>query len=388
MTDAALSQLGPDELMSELLRRLCDLLPADTACVLLYDAHARQLVATAAVGVEEEVRLGIRVALGRGFAGRVAAQRAVLSLDNVRQADIASAVLRARAPRALLGVPMLAGGELVGVLEVGSLQRRSFTPDDIHLAQLAADRAAMAAQQRLSRIDREAALALQRGLLPTRLPAVSGLELSARYVPGHDTGVGGDWYDVFRLPDDCLGVVVGDVSGHGLGAAVVMGRLRSALRAYALECADPAEALTRLDRKIHHFETGNLATALYAMVTPDRTSITVSVAGHPPPLLARPGEPTRVLDVPADLPLGTGSHKPLRRNTTLELPDESLLVCYTDGLVERRRQPIREGLARLLDAVRPESADAACATIMAAMNTEDASDDIAILTMRRTVPDL
>ena len=245
------------------------MLETDIASVMLLDVHAHQLVTTAAKGLEEELRIGFRLSVGRGFAGQVAQQGTPLIIEDVRPEDVASDVLRQRGVRSLLGVPMQPGGDLVGVLVVGSLAARSFADDDVKLLQLVADRASMASQVRLNRQDRLAALALQRSLLPTRLPAVPGLELAARYVPGHDTGVGGDWYDVFVLPTGWLGIVVGDVSGHGLAAAVVMGRLRSALRAYALECEDPADALMRLDRKIHHFEAGSLATALYAMVAPD-----------------------------------------------------------------------------------------------------------------------
>jgi serine phosphatase RsbU (regulator of sigma subunit) len=164
--------------------------------------------------------------------------------------------------------------------------------------------------------------------------------MAARYVPGHDAGVGGDWYDVFTLPSGWLGVVIGDVSGHGLRSAVVMGRLRSALRAYALVCDDPATALTLLDRKIYHFEAVNLATVLYAMFSPDRRTIRVSLAGHLAPLLATPGKPACPVDIPVDRPLGLHGRQRARRCTEVPIPPEAVLVCYTDGLVERRGEII------------------------------------------------
>jgi sigma-B regulation protein RsbU (phosphoserine phosphatase) len=385
VADAALSELDADALLPELLDRLRQVLDVDTAAVMLLDAHAQHLVTAAAKGIEDELRLGFRIAVGRGFVGRVAARRRAVAIVDVSASDIASPVLRGIGVKSVLGVPMFAAGELIGVIHVGTTQRRAFTADDIQLLQLAADRAAVASQTRLNRIDREAALALQRGLLPTRLPTVPGVELAARYVPGHDTGVGGDWYDVFGLPDGSLGVVVGDVSGHGLRAAVIMGRLRSALRAYALECADPADALSRLDRKIQHFEAGNLATALYAMMTPDRSELTISLAGHPPPILATADGSRQLLSLPADLPLGTGTTSTRRRNTTVWIPAEALLVCYSDGLVESRRAPIALGLDRLLGAVEAIPAEAACDAIMSAMDTEHATDDVAILALRTTL---
>lgn len=383
VTDAALSQLRSQDLLDALLERVCDLMHVDTAVVLLLDVHAQQLVATAAKGLEVEVEQGFRLAVGRGFAGRVARDRKPVVIPDITVADIANPLLREKGLSSLLGVPMLAAGELVGVLHVGSLTPREFTDEDIHLLQLVAERATLAAQVRTSEIDRMAALALQRSLLPSRLPAVPGLDLAARYLPGHDTGVGGDWYDVFHLPSGWLGVVIGDVSGHGLPSAVVMGRLRSALRAYSLECDNPADALARLDRKIHHFEAGSLATALYGMISPDREYMMISLAGHPPPVLAAPDRDAEMVQVPTDLPLGIGRAE-RRRHTTVALPAGSVLVCYTDGLVERRGEYIDVGLERLRRAVEPGPAEAVCASVILAVAAELPTDDVALLAIRRT----
>ncbi|MFC7484770.1 PP2C family protein-serine/threonine phosphatase [Luedemannella flava] len=184
-------------------------------------------------------------------------------------------------------------------------------------------------------------MALQRSLLPARHLAMTGLEVAARYVPGAREGVGGDWYDLFALPSGHVGVVIGDVAGHGLRAAVVMGRIRSALRAYALESNDPADVLYRLDRKIGVFEPGAMATAVYAVIEPDLSALRLSLAGHPPPILAVPGTPARVLDLAPDLPLGVRMHAP-RRSTELPLCTGELMLFYTDGLIERRSQPLGE----------------------------------------------
>jgi putative methionine-R-sulfoxide reductase with GAF domain len=387
VTDAALSQLESDQLLAVLLERVCSLLDADTAAIMLLDGHAQQLVTTAARGLDDELRTGFRLALGRGFTGRIASQRAPVTVTEVGSADVVSDALRRQGVRSLLGVPMLADGELVGVLHVGTLSPRRFSADDVQLLQLVADRACLASQARLNRLDRSAALALQRGLLPTRLPPVEGVELSARYVSGYDTWVGGDWYDVFALPRQRIGIAVGDVAGHGLPAAVVMGRLRSALRAYALECEEPNDVLTRLDRKIDHFEPGSLATALYVVLPPDRASIAISVAGHPPPVMATPDTPAKLVAAPVDLPLGTGTD-PARHSTTVDLPVGAVLVCYTDGLVERRGTGIDDGLNRLLETVRPGPAHDVCARIMEYMDTERATDDVAVLTLRRRPDEL
>ncbi|WP_246273109.1 PP2C family protein-serine/threonine phosphatase [Phytohabitans houttuyneae] len=384
LTDTSLSQLDPDDMINELLDRVRGVLGTDTAVLLLLDTHAQQLVATASKGLEQRLWEGVRVSVGRGFAGRIAVEKRALALDDVGPGDLASPLLLEAGIRALLGVPMFAAGELIGVLHVGSRTPRRFTDDDMRLLKLAADRASAAAQAQARGIDRTAALALQRSLLPTRLPEVPGVEIAARYVPGHDAGVGGDWYDVFTLPSGWLGVVIGDVSGHGLRSAVVMGRLRSALRAYSLVCDDPADALTLLDRKVYHFEAGNLATVMYAMVSPDATTVQVSLAGHFHPVLAVPGRPAVFAEARVDLPLGLGGRHGKRHRTELPLPPGSVLVCYTDGLIERRDEVIDVGLERLRASVTPGPAEQVCAAVMAAVAEERPGDDIAMLAIRRT----
>ncbi|MDG4825627.1 SpoIIE family protein phosphatase [Asanoa sp. WMMD1127] len=386
VTDAALSHLDVDELLAELLERIRDLLHVDTAVILLLDPHARQLVASAATGLDESFRLGARVPVGRGFAGRIARDRKPVIVDDATEESDTSPLIRGRGIRSLLGVPIYGGGELAGVLHVGSMRPRAFNADDVRLLEMVADRASVATHTRAGTVDRDTALALQRSLLPTALAEVPGVEMAARYLPGHDSGVGGDWYDVFTLPSGWLGVVVGDVSGHGLQSAVVMGRLRSALRAYALVCADPADALVHLDAKVHHFETGNLATVLYAMIPPERDSIHVSVAGHPRPVLVDAAGHVELLRAPADVPLGMGRPSTRRRTTVVDFPPGALLVCYTDGLIERRRESIDVGLDRLRATVWPGEPDEVCTALMLSVGAERPSDDTALLAIRRIGP--
>ncbi len=382
VTDAALSRLDVVDLLDELLERVRELLDADTAAIMLVDPHARQLIPTAAKGLEQEIRRGIRVPLGEGFSGHVAQVREPVVLSEVTAADVVSPVLIEQGVRSLLGVPIFAAGEVVGVLHIGSCRPRQFSDDDVRLLQLAADRAGVAGQIRSRKLEQTAALALQRSLLPARLPAVDGLELASRYVPGHEFGIGGDWYDVFTLPSGRLGLVIGDVSGHGLASAVVMGRIRSALRAYTLVTDDPAEVLTLLDRKIRHFEAGNLTTALYATIAPDQRTVRLSSAGHLRPVLTAPGRPAELIDMPIDVPLGTGSTR-ARRTTPVDLPAEALMLCYTDGLVERRGRVIDEGIAALVGAVHAGPPDEVCATVMARIGSDQPTDDIAVLAVRR-----
>lgn len=386
LTDAALSRLDVSDLLDELLDRVRDLLDVDTAAILLLDTHSGQLVATAAKGLEEEVRRGFRTPVGCGFAGRIAETRQPCVLAELTPADVVNSVLLEKGVRSLLGVPILAAGEVVGVLHVGTTEQRRFTDDDVVLLQAAADRAGVAGQVRSHKLEQAAAVALQRSLLPSRLPSVPGVRLAARYIPGHEFGVGGDWYDVFTLPSGSLGVVIGDVSGHGLASAVVMGRVRSALRAYALISDDPAEVMTLLDRKVQHFEAGALTTALYATISADRSLMTISSAGHLPPVLAAPGGPARLADVPVDPPLGTGPTPRPRRATRVGLPPGGLLLCYTDGLIERRDEIIDVGLGALTGLVTAGDPEAVCDTVMATLGSDQPGDDVALLAVHRPVP--
>jgi serine phosphatase RsbU (regulator of sigma subunit) len=282
----------------------------------------------------------------------------------------------------MMGVPMVAGGRVIGVLHVGSLTSRRFTGDDVKLLQLAGDRAAAAVQSMTARADRVAVDALQRSLVPSALPAVAGAEMAARYIPGSGA-VGGDWYDVFTLPAGQVCVTVGDVAGSGLAAAVIMGRMRSTLRAYALETTDPSEVLDRLDRKMQHFEPDALATVLHAVIEPGLSQMRVALAGHFPPVIARPGQPAELAGVQAGALIGVAS-RARRPVTTMEVPPGALLCFFTDGLVERPGEVIDEGLDRLCAAATAQPAEAACATVMGALvGSEPARDDIALLMIRR-----
>ncbi|WP_310964939.1 PP2C family protein-serine/threonine phosphatase [Nocardioides terrisoli] len=385
VTDLALTQLDLDDLLPELLDRVRDLLRADTAAVLLMDDSGQHLLATAARGLEEEVFQGSRIPVGRGFAGMVANSREPVVVTEVSPATVVNPVLLHKGVRSMLGVPLLVGDEVLGVLHVGSLQPREFSPDEVALLQLAAERAASAVSQLRARTSRQAAGVLQRGLLPSGLPRQSGLELAARYVPGGQLGVGGDWYDVFDLPGERLGIVVGDVAGHGLLAAIVMGRLRSALRAYALVEDDPGRVLDRLDQLMRAFEPDQMATAVY-LVYEKRTGLAlIASAGHLPPMVGH-RESSLLLALGEDPPLGTVDEVERRTTEMVVLPGTRICL-YTDGLVERRGQDIDTGLwtmRRVVAAAADDSADQLAALLMSELiGQEGAEDDVALLVLRR-----
>jgi sigma-B regulation protein RsbU (phosphoserine phosphatase) len=383
ITDAALSHLDDEGLLGEVLERVREILKVDTAVVLLLDDSGRRLVAAAARGIEEEVRQSVQVPVGRGFAGRVAAERRPVIIEDIDSANVVNPLLVQRGIRSLLGTPLLVGGDLLGVLHVGTLTARRFTADEVEFLQLAADRAAMAAHSLRAGSERAAVRELQRSLVPAALPVIPGIEMAARYSPGTAV-VGGDWYDVFTLPSGELGVVMGDVAGQGLRAAVIMGRMRSALRAYALEFDDPAEVLDKLDRKMQHFEGGIMATVLYAICDRELRSARIASAGHWPPVLAAPECATALLEIAQGILIGV-DEVPRRESTRVQIPSGAVLCFYTDGLVERRETTIETNLARLCESVVPGPPDTVCASVMAALvGRETVRDDIALLTLRRT----
>lgn len=383
VTDASLAHLNVDELLVELLERVRRLLDVDMVCAHVLDAAARQLVPAAAIGIGETAWQGIRLPVGKGFAGGIVASREPAYLHDINPSTVLNPVLWESGIKAMLGVPMFSTGEVTGVVEVGTTEPREFTKDDANLLQVVADRIALTTQARLNRSDRVAASALQRSLLPPELPAIDGVQLAARYLVG-TAGVGGDWYDVIELPSGNLGVVIGDVGGRGLRAAVVMGRLRSALRAYAIETEDPAEVITKLDRKAQYFEPDILATCQYVIVDRLHNEVRMSSAGHPPPVLARPGQPTRTIEMAGDLPVGVTLELP-RTTITFDLAPGDLLCLYTDGLIERRGRSLDVGVERLCHAVTATTnPEAVCAEVLAKLvGSDPTTDDIALVAIGR-----
>ena len=382
VTDAGLAQLTVDRLLDELLDKVRELMAVDTAAVLLLDPSRQFLVATAARGIEEEVHQGVRIPLGRGFAGRIAKERHWVAIDHVDHSNVLNPILREKGIASLLGVPLLAGGAVLGVLHVGTLTPRMFTEQDAQLLQMVADRAATAAQSRMSRAERAAAAVLQRTLLPAQPPDIPGLEFASRYVPGHRGQVGGDWYDVFALPSGAVCLVVGDVVGHGLQAAQSMSQIRAVLRSTALRTEDPAELLTRLDEHVQYFLPDTMATALCGILNPAATTLHTSSAGHLPPILAAPHDVATIVTIPVDLPLGVKSGRP-RHSIHVPLPRGFVLCLYTDGLVERRGVVVDDNIEKLRRTVTVQASEAICIDVMQQLvGPATPEDDVAVLVAR------
>jgi serine phosphatase RsbU (regulator of sigma subunit)/anti-sigma regulatory factor (Ser/Thr protein kinase) len=386
VTDAALAYLPLEDLLNELLTRVVGILDADTAAILLIEDDDKTLAARAANGLEEEVERGVRIPVGKGFAGRVAATRQPVRIESVARADIYNPILREKGLTSLLGVPLLVEGRAIGVLHVGTLSARIFDDDDVELLQLAGDRAALAIASRVTERERGLADALQSSLLP-RLPELPAVALAGRYLPAASAQLGGDWYDAFQLPDGRLGLAIGDVVGRGFHAAAIMGQLRSGLRAYALDGMAPHAVLERLSRLLRQLEPERTATVLYLVLDAHGGSFTVSSAGHPPPLVVqRDGAPIFV-ELPGSAPLGATRHVQYEEQDH-ELKPGCSLVLYTDGLVERAGESLDAGLERLKEVVHAHEGELERLgdTLVAKLLPGGPADDDAALLLARALP--
>ncbi|MCX4436340.1 MULTISPECIES: SpoIIE family protein phosphatase [Streptomyces] len=305
-----------------------------------------------------------------------------------------------------LAVPMVAHDTVVGLAQFSRTKgSEPFGDRDRALAvELAARAAVCIDNARLYRREHERALILQRSLLPPGDPEASGLDIACRYLPGNAaTEVGGDWFDVIELPGHRTALVVGDVMGRGLRAAVAMGELRTAVRTLALLDLEPAEVLSALDEIARGLGTPGgvqqatraarqprdadlsevyLATCVYAVYDSVTRRCTFANAGHLPPVLVEPGESALMLDVPPGMPLGVGG-EPFEE-VEVELPEGALLALYTDGLVESRDHPLDEGLQAFVGALTDPSRplEDVCDHVLNTLDTHHGEDDIALLMAR------
>jgi serine phosphatase RsbU (regulator of sigma subunit) len=316
--------------------------------------------------------------------------------DELARAMRRKPVGRLLAGTSVLMLPLIARDTTLGFFACVRYQGfRRFDAYDTEIGMEFASRAAIFVDnaRRYSR-ERATALTLQRSLLPTGLSAPSSVEVRHRYLPGSKMiEVGGDWYESIALPGGRVALVVGDVAGHGVRAAVTMGRLRTAIRTLARLELPPAETLQQLDELMHELgqREPHFATCVYAVFDAVSGSCEVASAGHLPPLLVSPDGGREFLDVAPAPPLGIGAG-PIQTRV-FKIKDGSLLVLYTDGLVERRASDIDEGLTRLRDTFGPGSTDRPleelCKATLAGVYADHQRDDIAVLVarLRRLAPD-
>ncbi|KUN92541.1 hypothetical protein AQJ67_40430 [Streptomyces caeruleatus] len=300
----------------------------------------------------------------------------------------------------LITVPIRARGTVLGAVLFlrHAACPEPFSPEDLAFAEDLVARVALHVDN-ARRYARECgiALTLQRALLPPHPITHAAVQTAARYLPaGGEANVGGDWFDVIPLPGARVGLVVGDVVGHGINASATMGRLRTAVRTLADIDLSPDELLTHLDDIVTHAayeregENPESATAsgdvgascLYGIYDPVSRTLSIARAGHPAPVLAHPDGSTQVLDLPAGPPLGLGSLPFEATETTV--PEGSLLTLFTDGHLQTRDHDIDERLDTLCHVLsrHEHSLEVLCDTVLNTLRTESPDDDIALLIAR------
>ncbi len=301
--------------------------------------------------------------------------RAVTATDE--QAVLLGQILRS----SNICVPLTARGRTLGVLTLS--REEPYDAGDVDHAVDLARRAALAVDNATRyAFERDLAVTLQRSLLPRALPVQAGLTAAARYLPGaRGTQVGGDWYDLLEVGGKLV-LVVGDVMGRGVQAAAMMGQLRATVRAYAIEGHGPVDVLTRLDHVVLSLTGLHFTTCVVGVLDPVARTLCLASAGHLPPVVVGAGGGARLVELDPGLPLGVGGGAFVEQS--VELEPGSLVLLYTDGLVETRTASVEEGLDRLVAAlaVPVTSAEQACDLVLHALDREgDQDDDTAVLAL-------
>ncbi|MFG3371135.1 SpoIIE family protein phosphatase [Streptomyces sp. NPDC048156] len=302
-------------------------------------------------------------------------------LLRIARDEHASRLLAAAGVHSYLAVPLTARGQVLGVLDLKRTRNpRPFDDDDVAMADELASRAAVCIDNsRLYQRVRDSALTLQHHLLPDQPPQPTGLEIAYRYQPAETaSGIGGDWFDAIPLARGRTALVVGDVMGHGINAAAMMGQLRTTTRALAGLELTPAQVLQHLDRATAGLEE-TIATCVYATLDPRDRQCCIALAGHLPPVLHRQGQAPHFLDLPAGVPLGV-SGVPFH-TTHFELHPGDRLILYTDGLVEARDESIDVRLQALVNLLAEPSVslEATCDRLLSVLRRRDYADDVALV---------
>ena len=388
IAEATRAHMSLSELLRNLLDVVVDAVGAEHGAILLREPDANEFVLAARTNSGTPPRTR-RVGLGAGLAGRAASERRAIVGSNPAHDTVLGPLVDGRDLTSAAAVPLAVDESLLGILEVGaSTAGHNFTDDDLRLLEFAGERMALAIDRaRLHNETRHIAETLQRRLLPGRLPQIPGMELAARYLPGGPGAeVGGDWYDAIFHGDGRVGVVMGDVVGRGIDAASLMGQLRTAFRAYAIEDPSPAGVLGRLNGAFSQFGPEQMATLVLLLFDPESSNVCIASAGHPPPLFVSPDGSASFIDYEPGLPLGVLPYGSYPERTVPFMPGSSALL-YTDGLVEHRSD-IRAGLDALRRAADGPvlDADGLCDLVVAALLPDGATDDDAAVLAIRNVP--
>lgn len=385
ITDAALPHVGLQDLLHQLLHRIVEVFVADQGAILLRAEDGTRLELRASLGVSPDIRPDLYRSIADRLAGHLALSRNPVMLERDEIGGALEALLASSRMASVLGLPLILDRQLLGVLYVGRRTSRPFSEDDAALLQLVGDRVALAVDRaRLFEQERHIAETLQRSLLPEQLPRIPGMDVAVRYLPaGAGMEVGGDWFDMFELGNGRIVLAMGDVVGRGVPAAALMGKLRTSLEAYAFDGRSPAEVIERLHLLMERQHRAEMATLLCVAIEPDRASAELASAGHMPLLVRGPDGETQFVARDASPPLGA---LPFVRfeSSRVEIEPGSLLLLFTDGLVEVRGTSIELRLEELRRTVEqgPADPDPLCDAVLAQMlGNEERRDDVALLVL-------
>ncbi|MFC5802567.1 SpoIIE family protein phosphatase [Streptomyces formicae] len=345
------------------------------------DMPAAELCEVQAGGALAEVLRGVRPVFGDSAAARAALPELLGDGKTVPTGH-----------RAILA-PLRGRRRVIGAaIFLRRPDRPAFEPNDLLVAAQLATHTALGIDKAVL-YGREAYIAdeLQRTMLPEGLPQPTGVRLASRYLPAAETArVGGDWYDAIPLPGSRVALVVGDVMGHSMTSAAIMGQLRTTAQTLAGLDLPPQEVLHHLDEQAQRLGTDRMATCMYAVYDPVSHRITIANAGHPPPILLHLGGRAEVLRVPPGAPIGVGGVD--FEAVELDAPAGATLLLYTDGLVESRLRDVwtgieqlRERLAATAQLTGPDHSpplEALCDDVLDMLGPGDRDDDIALLAAR------
>jgi PAS domain S-box-containing protein len=331
--------------------------------------------------------MSVQIAYSTGTSQLLRDARAQLPRWGDLSPGLVDLLVRLRAD-SVLSIPLLVDKRPVGVLTLTRDDNRpAFASTDIAVVEEFARRLAdgLATADTFAR-EHTIAETLQRSVLPGTLPSIGRLDLAVCYLPAtDDADVGGDWYDAFPVDGDRVGLVIGDVTGHNIGSASIMGQVRSMLRAYAINHPDPCEVLARTNTALTRLLPEALATAVYAVLDPATGELSYANAGHLPPLVATGDGKTDYLDDAAGIMLGA-CPDPAFTPGHRRLSPGSVLLNYTDGLIENGRRDLTDGLAALAGIMRQSAgltAQQACAAARdGLLGTDPRDDDVCLLAVR------
>ncbi|MEA2280129.1 MAG: hypothetical protein QOK21_736 [Solirubrobacteraceae bacterium] len=375
VTDVARDAQGLDDMLTAVVRTTADALAAPVAAVALTQPDGR-LQHRAVIGLPDGLG-GSERPPAAGFAATVLGEDHVVAVADLDAAGLAGSRLAAAGMTAALGAPLRVDGRPTGVILVADGGPRSWSELEIQLLQLAAERLATSIERaRIADEQRDVADRLQRALEPTRLPRLHGLRLAGRYEPA-ELRIGGDWYDAFDLPDSRVGLVIGDVVGHGIEAAAAAVRLRHFLRGFVLRGYGPGQAIGALDALVLEEPDAAYSSMVYAELDLRTGGLRWASAGHLPPMLLRDGTAEPLESLGGSL-LGVCATEPWPERTDVLRPGDRF-VLYTDGLVERPGVPIDQDILECFGAVADEpDLERMCDRLVRA-RPDAGRDDVAVL---------